>query len=297
MVNKGLITIPSATTHKLFKLGECGRDAFLLYGFLQYTALWQNEKFGINNRPKATREYCKKGLHWSTDRFQAANKILVDLDLITKRITRDKKGHVTGHFVELPFVNHMSSPKDVWPENPPVLQNHPMAVEPTNTDTKDIKNTDSKVIPTASDNKGDFFKKNTKEAASKGETGPAQQPISNLSKLNDITAYLSGPWKELDNAESETVQDLIYKNSSEFIRVQPHIVKNIARTDFNNHLEAKLADGKPVPETRRAYILRLANYIRVGEQWKIAEANNRMTRQSQTYVNPGWNFNWDDGDE
>lgn len=173
--NKGFITIPSATTHKLFNMGEVGRDAFTLYGFLQYTSIWQNEKFGINNRPKATRGYCKKGLHWGTDRTRLATKTLVDIGLVTKRITRDEKGHVTGHYVELPYVNHMTSTEVTWTENPHDLETHRMGSGSPNTDSKNNLNTDDK----------DILKNPKTTTLLNGMTGlsmPAQT-ISNLSPI------------------------------------------------------------------------------------------------------------------
>lgn len=152
--NKGFITIPSATTHKLFKMGADGVDAFTLYSFYQYTSLWQNEKFGINNRPFATREYCKKGLRWGTSKFVSANKILLDENLVTKRVARNEQGKITGHYIELPFVSlnkttcpqmgHMDSAKTTCPPNPLVDG------KPTNTDGVDSINTDVKDRPLAS---------------------------------------------------------------------------------------------------------------------------------------------------
>jgi hypothetical protein len=53
-----------------------GMDAFVLYGFYQYTGIWQG-----TDQPKATDGYCMKGLRWSDRKFRRAKTALIELDL------------------------------------------------------------------------------------------------------------------------------------------------------------------------------------------------------------------------
>ena len=142
MASKGNSYIPSATLHKLFKLGKVGFDAVGLYSFYQYTAMWQDEKWGTKNRPEATRQYCKSFLGMGTERHYNADKLLRKLGLIVKRKFRKKNGSF-GYAVELPFY----SPESQLGQR---LSAYPQSSQPTtadrtpNTDGKDRLNTDGK---------------------------------------------------------------------------------------------------------------------------------------------------------
>src|SRR3989344_3784473 len=83
------ITIPWPVYDKLIKHGRVGNIAFELYCFYQYTAIWQHEKFGTNNRPNAKNAYCIKSLKVRRQDFLKAKKLLVNLKLIKNRVTRD----------------------------------------------------------------------------------------------------------------------------------------------------------------------------------------------------------------
>lgn len=151
MASKGFIKIPSATAHQLYKLGKIGIEAISIYNFVQYTALWQNEKYGINNRPKATNEYCMNGLHIRRQTFLQAKKILVGLGLVKSRklVNPDTK-KIVGHYLELPFINNQKPevPNGTYGGQKTIgSQNHSVETGTTNTDSKNNKNTDIKDIP------------------------------------------------------------------------------------------------------------------------------------------------------
>jgi hypothetical protein len=105
--NKQNIIIPFVTMDKLFNKGQAGVDAVLLYGFLQKTAIIQNAKYGTNNRPLATRGFCKEKLHWGTKRYDAANHLLISEGLKRARTVAYRKGRsgFMGRIAELPYIN------------------------------------------------------------------------------------------------------------------------------------------------------------------------------------------------
>ena len=116
-LEKNLIIISVPTIKKLLSYGEEGRDALLLYSFYYYTAKWQK-----TNQPKATPNFCMKGLHWGEKRFGKADKLLRDLNLVEKKPNR-VKGRITGWYVKINYIWTTKKERDVSPEP---LKSHPL---------------------------------------------------------------------------------------------------------------------------------------------------------------------------
>jgi hypothetical protein len=110
-LEKQLVILSTPTINKLLSLDKAGVDALTLYVFYYHTAKWQE-----TNQPKATPNYCMKGLKWGEDRFKRADKILRDLQLVEKVIQRDKKGKITGWFVRLNYIWTTNKVNEMYPE-------------------------------------------------------------------------------------------------------------------------------------------------------------------------------------
>lgn len=92
-----LTIVSTQTLHDLFQ-EENGADALALYMFYYYTAKWQK-----TNSVFATKDYCMKGLHWGSQRFINAKRLLIDLELVEEVVKRDG-GKVIGWYVQLKYV-------------------------------------------------------------------------------------------------------------------------------------------------------------------------------------------------
>jgi len=75
-------------------------DKIALYFFYLDTAAWQH-----TNRPKATTNFCARGLKISQTRVRAAKRCLLNLDLIADYVHRDTEtGRVLGHYVHVKYI-------------------------------------------------------------------------------------------------------------------------------------------------------------------------------------------------
>lgn len=74
-------------------------DLIGLYTFYYYTAKWQK-----TNRPKAVKNYVLKGAKIGEPRFEKASKILQNMGLIQNVPSKDKKGKVTGWYIQVNFI-------------------------------------------------------------------------------------------------------------------------------------------------------------------------------------------------
>lgn len=90
VLSKGLIDVLLAQSNPA--------DLIALYCFYYYTAKWQQ-----TNQPKATDNYCQKGLGWGYTKFIKAKKKLTELKLITS-IQQREKGRIKGWFIRIHFI-------------------------------------------------------------------------------------------------------------------------------------------------------------------------------------------------
>jgi hypothetical protein len=115
--------------------------------------------------------------------------------------------------------------------------------------------------------------------------GPQSKNSVNTIGLPEL---LAGPWKTLSDSELPEVKDIIYKATGGNITIPSWAIRNRALVDFNLHLESLHSDGKPVPRSRRAYLIRLANYLQTGEKWKLADAAKTIEKQKQFQDRSQW---------
>src|SRR3990167_6135080 len=96
-IENELVIVTTRTLHKLFQY-KAGADAVSLYNFYYYTAKWQK-----TNQPKATDNYCQRGLSWGKDRFTRAKKILLKEKLIQRIMVREN-GRIKGWYIKINYI-------------------------------------------------------------------------------------------------------------------------------------------------------------------------------------------------
>src|SRR5690349_1122587 len=90
----------SKQTADLLLKQQCPVDSIAVYFFYLYTAAWQH-----TNRPKATTNFCARGLQMSLTRVRAAKRCLLGLDLIADYVHRDiETGRVLGHYIHVKYI-------------------------------------------------------------------------------------------------------------------------------------------------------------------------------------------------
>lgn len=109
------------TTTTLVRLFEMDPNAVLLYTFYLKTAKLQANQIGYTNKIKATADYCMKGLHWGSRKYQRVKETLRANGFITDIIRKDAKGLVTGHYVELNFLMKSHSDDSIHSSRLPVM--------------------------------------------------------------------------------------------------------------------------------------------------------------------------------
>lgn len=129
---------------------KIGIDAMALYIHYMFTAKMQE-----TNSVKAFSGYCREGLGWGKDRFNAAKKLLIDLEIIEDVVRRDEKKRITGYFVKVKARKSPFEPAEIVQllENLPV--DFPAGGETAlnaltknlNALTKNIKHGDTSEIP------------------------------------------------------------------------------------------------------------------------------------------------------
>jgi hypothetical protein len=93
----GDIVFVTIAKYKLFlSYGKIGMDAYLLYSHLIFTARLQK-----TNCVKANNIYIRTGLKWTKERLRKAKNLLNDLNMIETIKRRDKKGLITGWYIEV----------------------------------------------------------------------------------------------------------------------------------------------------------------------------------------------------
>jgi len=93
-MNNNEFGIEQQTISKLLSAGKNGSEALTLYTFYRYlTALSKNQI--IKSKPE---EY-RKQLKWGEIKFEKADKILRDLELIKKVPLKDNKGKIISWYI------------------------------------------------------------------------------------------------------------------------------------------------------------------------------------------------------
>lgn len=288
----GMIQIPYEEVDKLLKKGEVGVDAITLYTFLQWKGIKDDGRFGVNNRPWASREYCKKGLHWGTTRFVAANKLLKEEGLKIRRTHKDDK---TGKFIkkefsELPFINLTKKSAS----SPFVLENRQTVSGTPSTDITNNISTDPISVEPKKEPTTAFYVKSEK----------VQQAVSPHLRTNGRSAKKLGQsetnshkkpivWEDF---KKDLCQPITTKESSSVYedlkgQVPMHIIMN--RQDaFNLHLKALIAnlDLEHIPTSRIGYLAYFTKYVSHGQEMGANQVHRNIeSRQSTRYA-------WEEGD-
>lgn len=115
LLEEQITVVSTSTLHEIFKT-KYGADAIALYMFYYYTAKWQK-----TNQPRATNNFCMKGLNWGKARFKRAKKILRDCDLIEDISIKDKEGKISGWYIKIKYLwgnEAIKKIKPTPPENP-----------------------------------------------------------------------------------------------------------------------------------------------------------------------------------
>lgn len=108
---------------------ENGTDLVSLYQFYCYTAKWQH-----TDKPKATTQFCMKGLHWGEARVNAAKVTLIRLGLVENAPQRDENGRVVGWYIKVNWAWKIDEqPKEItrYTENK-ILSQQDLVPEGTN---------------------------------------------------------------------------------------------------------------------------------------------------------------------
>jgi len=144
-ISDELLIINKTTIERLFQ--EKNMNPLVLYMFYYKTAKWQK-----NNPIKANDEYCKKCLHWGTDKLKVTKKKLKDMNLIEIVKRTNEKGVIEAWYVKVNYFNS-TIPETTTPNRPLVVQ------QETNTINNNILNTNNNI----NTKYGEHFKKTHKE--------------------------------------------------------------------------------------------------------------------------------------
>jgi hypothetical protein len=108
------LMVVTTTTYDRCLREKHGADAFALYMFYYRMAKKQQTL-----QPKATPNYCMKGLRWGEQRFNNADKLLRHLELVEKKLQRGADGKIAGWYVRLKYVGlSPEAPKTTPVETP-----------------------------------------------------------------------------------------------------------------------------------------------------------------------------------
>lgn len=107
-----LLIVNKTTIDRLFL--EKNQNALVLYLFYYKTAKWQK-----HNPIKASDDYCKKCLHWGTDKLKETKQRLKEMDLIAIEKRFDKKHKLEGWYVRINYlISDSTIPKTTIPIKP-----------------------------------------------------------------------------------------------------------------------------------------------------------------------------------
>jgi hypothetical protein len=102
-VADNILAVNKITLEKILEL-DSPCDALALYIFYSNVARWQK-----TNQVKATSDFCMNGLKIGRDRFSAAKKALLELNLIEEVVAKDDIGRVTGHYIKINYLCRKST--------------------------------------------------------------------------------------------------------------------------------------------------------------------------------------------
>jgi hypothetical protein len=100
-LDQEIIVVTVTTLTRLYAIDP---DMVSLYIFYCYTAKKQSQVIGYTNKIKASSDYCRKGLHWGSNKFHRVKKLLVQHGFIEDIIRRDRLNEVEGHYIQINFL-------------------------------------------------------------------------------------------------------------------------------------------------------------------------------------------------
>jgi hypothetical protein len=180
----GDIIFVTVAKYKLFmSYGKIGIDAYCLYSHLMFTARLQE-----TNQVFAKDCYLRQGLNWGKDRVQKAKQLLIELELISEIINRDKKGQFVGKYIK---VKTKTTPFEIDSIEHQETEN-PQAGKPDSgqTETNALTNNDKCLNE----------KKKCLNEKKKCLNGKKRQSVFTIPSLNDILSYISDNSLSVDGA-------------------------------------------------------------------------------------------------
>ena len=223
-LEKQLVIISTPTIKKLLSFGTIGRDALLLYMFYYYTAKWQK-----TNQPRATAQFCMKGLYWGEERFSKADKLLKDLNLVSKVSKKNEKGQIESWYVKINYFWTAKKERKIEPK----LSNEPSQSQPLTVDSQ-------------SQNKAREIKPEPLETTPVVSPGSGFQDTNALSVSNRNALSVNNNKINGDSQESPSIQSLKRKE----FKVKPEEYKEI--TDAYQRYKGIELSGAEFGEVKRA---------------------------------------------
>lgn len=135
-----LLIINKTTIERLFN--EKSQNPLILYLFYYKTAKWQK-----HNPIRATDEYCKKCLHWGSDKLTATKQKLKEMELIKTIKRTNESGKVVGWFVKVNYlVDKTTTPKTTTPISPELVSQETNTINNNNINTNNNKYYDNEEL-------------------------------------------------------------------------------------------------------------------------------------------------------
>lgn len=134
-----LLIINKTTIDRLFL--EEKQHALILYLFYYKTAKWQK-----HNPIKANDDYCKRCLHWGTDKLKETKQRLKEMELIAVEKRFDEQHKLEGWYVRVNYlIDNSTIPKTTIPTSPQVDNQETNTINNKNINTINNKNTNKEI--------------------------------------------------------------------------------------------------------------------------------------------------------
>lgn len=134
-----LLIINKTTIDRLFL--EEKQHALILYLFYYKTAKWQK-----HNPIKANDDYCKRCLHWGTDKLKETKQRLKEMELIAVEKRFDEQHKLEGWYVRVNYlIDNSTIPKTTIPTKPQVDIQETNTNNNNNINTNNNKNTNKEI--------------------------------------------------------------------------------------------------------------------------------------------------------
>lgn len=134
-----LLIINKTTIDRLFL--EEKQHALILYLFYYKTAKWQK-----HNPIKANDDYCKRCLHWGTDKLKETKQRLKEMELIAIEKRFDEKHKLEGWYVRINYlISDSTIPKTTIPIKPLMDSQETNTNNNNNINTNNNKNTNKEI--------------------------------------------------------------------------------------------------------------------------------------------------------